>query len=62
MGTLLDYIASFKKDEKTGRRTDNAGKFSIIGFCNGAVAGLVAVTPAAGYVSMHLVYLFRRIY
>ncbi|KAE8453527.1 hypothetical protein EG329_010388 [Mollisiaceae sp. DMI_Dod_QoI] len=50
MGTILDYIASFKKDEMTGRRTNNAGKFSIIGFCNGAVAGLVAVTPAAGYI------------
>lgn len=49
MGTLLDYLATFKKD-KVGRRTDNAGKFSIIAFCNGAVAGLVAVTPAAGYV------------
>jgi Amt family ammonium transporter len=50
MGSLLDYIASYKKDEK-GRLTENAGKFSIVGFCNGAVAGLVAVTPAAGYVS-----------
>lgn len=49
-GSSLDYIASYKKDEK-GRLTENAGKFSIVGFCNGAIAGLVAVTPAAGYVS-----------
>jgi ammonium transporter, Amt family len=27
------------------------GKFSVVGFCNGVVAGLVAITPAAGYVS-----------
>ncbi|KAH8748806.1 ammonium transporter AmtB-like domain-containing protein [Hyaloscypha sp. PMI_1271] len=43
MGTLIEYV--FAK----GRKGDS-GKFSIIGFCNGAVAGLVAITPAAGYV------------
>ncbi len=26
-------------------------KLSLVGFCNGAFAGLVAITPAAGYVS-----------
>lgn len=25
-------------------------KFSVVGFCSGAIAGLVAITPAAGYV------------
>lgn len=44
-GTLLEYIAAFRKGTDSGR-------FSIIGFCNGAVAGLVAITPAAGYVSL----------
>jgi Amt family ammonium transporter len=29
----------------------HVGKFSVVGFCNGVVAGLVAITPAAGYVS-----------
>jgi Amt family ammonium transporter len=27
------------------------GKFSVVGACSGAIAGLVGVTPAAGYVS-----------
>jgi ammonia channel protein AmtB len=26
-------------------------KWSTIGFCSGAIAGLVAITPAAGYVA-----------
>ena len=26
-------------------------KMSLYGFCNGAVSGLVAITPASGYVS-----------
>ncbi|KAH8589651.1 ammonium transporter AmtB-like domain-containing protein [Bisporella sp. PMI_857] len=42
-GTFIEYV--FAK----GRKADS-GKFSIIGFCNGTVAGLVAITPAAGYV------------
>lgn len=25
-------------------------KWSVVGFCTGAIAGLVAITPAAGYV------------
>ena len=45
MGTLLEYVAASKREGE-------AGKFSIFGFCNGAVAGLVAITPAAGYVSV----------
>jgi Amt family ammonium transporter len=44
MGTLLEYVAA-------SRREGDVGRFSVIGFCNGAVAGLVAITPAAGYVS-----------
>lgn len=35
---LVDYI-------RTG------GKFSVVGACEGAIAGLVGITPAAGYVS-----------
>ena len=44
MGTLLEYIAASREERDVGR-------FSVIGFCNGAVAGLVAITPAAGYIS-----------
>lgn len=28
-------------------------KFSAIGFCSGAIAGLVAITPASGYVGTY---------
>lgn len=35
---LVDYIR-------------HKGKFSVVGACSGAIAGLVGVTPAAGYVS-----------
>ncbi|KAK4053333.1 hypothetical protein OIO90_003945 [Microbotryomycetes sp. JL221] len=28
-------------------------KWSAVGFCTGAICGLVAITPAAGYVSVH---------
>jgi len=27
------------------------GRFSVVGACEGAIAGLVGITPAAGYVS-----------
>lgn len=30
------------------------GKFSVVGACEGAIAGLVGITPAAGYVSVWL--------
>ncbi|KAK4617827.1 Ammonium transporter 1 [Fulvia fulva] len=30
------------------------GKFSVVGACEGAIAGLVGITPAAGYVSFWL--------
>ncbi|KAF3400722.1 Ammonium transporter 1 [Talaromyces pinophilus] len=38
---LVDYIR-------------NKGKFSVVGACEGAIAGLVGITPAAGYVSVWL--------
>ena len=44
MGTVLEYVDA-------SRSSTDSGKFSVVGFCNGAVAGLVAITPAAGYVS-----------
>jgi Amt family ammonium transporter len=50
MGSILEYLTTFKKPKKPTDPNDR-GKFSVIGFCNGAVAGLVAITPAAGYVS-----------
>ena len=30
------------------------GRFSVVGACEGAIAGLVGITPAAGYVSVWL--------
>ena len=33
-------------------------KFSLNGFCCGAIAGLVAITPAAGFVRPHYSILF----
>lgn len=38
---LVDYIK-------------HRGKFSVVGTCEGAIAGLVGITPAAGYVSVWL--------
>ncbi|KAJ5159872.1 uncharacterized protein N7482_006876 [Penicillium canariense] len=32
----------------------NRGKFSVVGACQGAIAGLVGITPAAGFVSVWL--------
>lgn len=32
----------------------NRGKFSVVGACEGAIAGLVGITPAAGFVSVWL--------
>jgi Amt family ammonium transporter len=32
----------------------NKGKLSVVGACEGAIAGLVGITPAAGYVSVWL--------
>jgi len=56
---LMDYlIGSFirmkarSQLKKAGNTDDEieSAKFSAIGFCSGAVAGLVAITPAAGFV------------
>jgi Amt family ammonium transporter len=33
-------------------------QMSLNGFCTGVVAGLVAITPAAGFVSIHYSFLF----
>ncbi|KXJ92019.1 ammonium transporter AmtB-like domain-containing protein [Microdochium bolleyi] len=33
--------------------TASGGKFSIVGFCSGIIAGLVGITPAAGYVPVY---------
>jgi Amt family ammonium transporter len=38
---LVDYIRT-------------KGRFSVVGACEGAIAGLVGITPAAGYVSLWL--------
>jgi Amt family ammonium transporter len=38
---LVDYIRT-------------KGRFSVVGACEGAIAGLVGITPAAGYVSVWL--------
>jgi Amt family ammonium transporter len=38
---LVDYIR-------------HRGKFSVVGACSGAIAGLVGITPAAGFVSVWL--------
>jgi ammonia channel protein AmtB len=29
---------------------ENGGKLSVVDFCSGAISGLVAITPGAGYV------------
>lgn len=38
---LVDYIK-------------HRGKFSVVGACEGAITGLVGITPAAGFVSVWL--------
>jgi len=46
--------------DSSGDRTPRKlpGKFSVLGFCNGVIAGLVAITPAAGYVPCRSAPLF----
>lgn len=34
------------------------GKWSVVGLCSGAIAGLVGITPAAGYVPVYTAILF----
>jgi len=68
MGTLIDYwIISSKykillEDLPVGTFPEEKYKarFLITGFCNGAVAGLVAITPAAGYVRPFLSRYFEK--
>ena len=48
---FLEYwLSDFEEEGKPPKRR----RFSVIGFCNGVVVGLVAITPAAGYVSFFL--------
>lgn len=54
----LVRVAGRSRGEQTlnaeeGPKTTPPGKFSVLGFCNGVIAGLVAITPAAGYISLH---------
>lgn len=43
--SVIDYVVS-------------GGDFSVIGFCSGCVAGLVCITPAAGYVPFWASFIF----
>jgi Amt family ammonium transporter len=43
--TLIQVLVDFIRHK---------GKFSVVGACEGAIAGLVGITPAAGYVSVWL--------
>lgn len=51
----ITLVRALRRSQQTANggtpRPRPAGKFSVVGFCNGVVAGLVAITPAAGYVS-----------
>jgi Amt family ammonium transporter len=49
IGYMLNGMA--EKFPGTGADAKSAGKPSVIAFCDGVVVGLVAITPAAGYVS-----------
>lgn len=44
--TLLDYLHN--------------GKFSLVGFCSGIIAGLVGITPAAGFGKYPSIHLLRH--
>lgn len=50
MGGLTWMFAEMVKHRKI--------KMSLNGFCSGAVSGLVAITPAAGYVKPHFALVF----
>jgi len=45
--SILEYLLLSLRARVSDRKE---GRFSVIGFCNGVIAGLVAITPAAGYV------------
>jgi len=54
---LLEWCARkwpryFHDDRRTPGDTGQGSKLSVVQFCDGAVVGLVAITPAAGYVSL----------
>jgi len=46
----LNQTLHLKAKDKPTQEEITRGKFSIIAFCSGVVVGLVAITPAAGYV------------
>ena len=46
--TLATAVASLRLAHD---RVDYRGKPSVLGFCSGAVAGLVVITPACGFVT-----------
>ena len=50
IGLLLDWIFALPP-RILGKDTSRASP-SVLGFCDGAIAGLVAITPAAGFVSV----------
>lgn len=47
---MIGWVAVDYARRRGGRR----GRFSLVGACEGAIAGLVGITPAAGYVSVWL--------
>jgi ammonium transporter, Amt family len=60
---VRSFVAAFNTNTAAGMgclgwtivgMIQNKGKFSMIGACEGAIAGLVGITPAAGYVSFWL--------
>jgi Amt family ammonium transporter len=51
--SILEYIL---RGLGVRAHNTNDGRLSVIGFCNGVIAGLVAITPAAGYVSCPIKY------
>lgn len=47
----ITLVRAWRNRDGGNPQLRHAGKFSVVGFCNGVVAGLVAITPGAGYVS-----------
>jgi Amt family ammonium transporter len=60
-GTMRSMVAAFNTNTAASfgvlgwcavEYVRTRGKFSVVGACSGAIAGLVGITPAAGYVSV----------
>jgi len=47
---ILKWCSSSERGKKYFRGSDGGAKVSVVHFCDGAVVGLVAITPAAGFV------------